>query len=117
MAHRIFRDSSDLEWEAFEVHPMLSERRYVSDRRTRPRSSSERRQLAEERRSLPRSYLNGWLAFRAPGRDDQRRRLLPVPPSWDELDDRGLQQLLAQAAPSVRPRTRLTERMATATLH
>jgi hypothetical protein len=107
MAYRSFLDD-DVEWEVWEVQPMSSERRYLADRRHRPRTSEERRRHLEGRRMIERSYLSGWLAFRAAG--DQRRRLIPVPEDWFEMDDCSLRGLLERAVPSVRPRARRPQR-------
>jgi hypothetical protein len=40
------------------------------------------------------SLRNGWLAFRS---ESERRRIVPVPHSWERLDEDDLRMLLKQA--------------------
>jgi hypothetical protein len=39
-------------------------------------------------------YASGWLTFES---DTEKRRLLPVPPGWEQRDTPGLLELLARA--------------------
>jgi len=46
-------------------------------------------------RHLPEQYREGWLAFESAL--GEKRRLAPVPPDWESLDDRELSALCGQA--------------------
>lgn len=43
---------------------------------------------------LPPEMAEGWLCFESTG---EKRRLCPVPAGWEELPDRGLDELLARS--------------------
>lgn len=92
MSYRTFMDSADRKWEVWLVLPTSAERRRV-DRRvaasdTRVGAAIERR--VASRRLTPRGkqarslvspdFEKGWLCFESEG---EKRRLTPVPPSWD----------------------------------
>ena len=76
--HRNFRDAQGVEWSVWAVFP---------DQRSRA--------------SLRGPFSKGWLTFEA---GEERRRLSPIPESWDELDEAGLVALCEVAARV--PRTR-----------
>ena len=65
MTHRTFRDVTDLEWDVWEVHPTLTDRRLLADRRGVARSTKARRTGTVTRASLPEKLHGGWLAFRS----------------------------------------------------
>jgi hypothetical protein len=46
--------------------------------------------------SVAEGYGNGWLTFQS---DEEKRRLVPVPPSWVELTEAQLVDLLDRASP------------------
>ena len=91
LAHRTFTDRHGRVWEVWDVHPALVERRAV---RQVASVVFERRQRNEPRVHLPDALREGWLAFES-GRE--RRRLMPIPPAWDERTDTGLSELLDRA--------------------
>ncbi len=85
------------------VDPSHAERRTGAERRRVSRGPDRRQQKSMEPRvrlSRPELVL-GWLAFEA---DHEKRRLYPVPQSWEQLDTTGLEQLLAEATPVIPPR-------------
>jgi hypothetical protein len=91
MAYREFTDHAGVAWEVWEVHPTLTERRHLADRRGMRRDTPERRAVDVPRIALARELRRGWLAFRS---KFERRRHTPVPECWDELSDDGLCALL-----------------------
>jgi hypothetical protein len=107
MAHRQFTDARHLKWDVWEVEPSHAERRLAErDRRQTPRATPDRRQVTDAMRvRISTRLTDGWLAFQA---KHEKRRLSPVPDGWEQLDDAGLERLLAMATVSGRPR-RLVE--------
>ena len=101
MDKKTFVDVLGAEWEVWEVYPRLVERRLLRERRAEGRGSKERRHVPAGRPTLPRQILGGWLAFQS---KHERRRVLPVPDDWEDLDDRELQALLSRSQLSSRPR-------------
>lgn len=93
MSHRTFRDSAGVEWQAWEVHPTLAERREVRQRRGKKRTTGERRIREQPRVTVHDNLRHGWLAFRS---DAERRRRAPIPPHWNDLSDAQLDDLLCQ---------------------
>ena len=79
MAHRKIVDNEEKEWDVWAV--------------TTPTSSARRVLVQAELQA-------GWLAFQC---GDQRRRLAPLPPGWDEMSDHALLELMGQANP-IQPR-------------
>ena len=79
MAHREFTDQSGVTWQVWDVIPTLLD---------------SRRPSAAPRARVRPAFLNGWLAFQCPS---ERRRLVPVPDRWQEMDDAALAGLCAQA--------------------
>ena len=98
---RDFTDVLGNQWIVWEVYPRLIERRLMEERRTSMRTTAERRHEFVGRATLPRQILGGWLAFQS---DHERRRVMPVPDDWEDLDDRDLRSLLALSKPNSRPR-------------
>ena len=104
MAYREFTDEHGIPWEVWDVRPTHVERRRKE--LGGPRGRGERRRSeAGPRMEVRREFTDGWLAFQC---RHGRRRLAPVPPGWEQLDDRGLAALCAQATPTGSPR-RLVE--------
>ena len=83
MAFRTFRDRDGREWQVWDVVPG----REIE-------ASSRRHQY------LPPEMVQGWLCFETA---DQKRRLSPCPPDWDQQDDAAM-EALCRAAEPVTPR-------------
>lgn len=95
MAVRTFRDPSGVEWQVWEVHPTLAERRLTAERRVAGRSSSSDRRVRVAPRAITRADLvHGWLAFRSA---HERRRRAPIPPDWESMSDEELSEILRVA--------------------
>ena len=96
MPHRQFTDSKHTMWEVWDVEPSHAERRLRGEDRRRSSPTSEERRVAEDRsRVRIRSDLaQGWLAFES---KHDRRRLAPIPPGWESLDESALEQLCDRA--------------------
>jgi hypothetical protein len=77
ISQRVFDDVRGKRWRVFAVRP------------TRP---------TVERSALPESFREGWLSFES---GDEKRRVAPIPPGWEELtiDDLRLLCQRAQRAP------------------
>jgi hypothetical protein len=77
ISQRVFDDVRGKRWRVFAVRPTWS---------------------TVERSALPESYHEGWLAFEA---EDEKRRVAPIPASWEELtiDELRLLCQRAQRAP------------------
>lgn len=106
MAHRRFVDASDVEWDAWDVHPGRVERREGVTGVTPPRGIERRfYDDPEIRVRLSPELSNGWLTFEC---SHERRRLVPIPPDWAQLSDQALTELLESAQPVGR-RHRLVE--------
>lgn len=84
-----FTDAAGTQWDVWEAHPKLGERRALQDRRSNGRPTQERRVGARA------PAQRGWLVFRSQG---ERRRLRDIPPNWFNFSDDGLNQLLASAS-------------------
>jgi hypothetical protein len=97
MAYREFVDSCRIKWAVWYVAASRSERRERETRRNAQRANGDRRR----RESYPRRMrVNapmsaGWLCFESAS---QKRRLAPVPRSWQRMSDRRLEELCARAA-------------------
>jgi hypothetical protein len=102
MGYRSFRDSTGVDWDAWDVVPQLGERR-VEDRRQgrqsiafRDRRRAERR-IVMSRRALMASGLScGWLCFEGP---IGKRRLSPIPDDWARCPDEQLEEYCRMARP------------------
>jgi hypothetical protein len=79
MASRTFRDPDGRVWEAWDVYPG----QHTSD-------------AHEASRHLLGRMADGWLCFR---RQDEKRRLTPVPAGWQDREDAELWELCGQARP------------------
>lgn len=104
MPLRAFHDRFGVNWEVWEAHSTLEERRKAADRRSHPRADGERRDATHTptRKSLP---SEGWLVFRS---ENARRRYIPIPPAWDRMRDDELEALMFVARLSG-PRSRIPE--------
>ncbi len=102
MPLRSFNDQSGVQWEVWEAHAALEERRRDDDRRAEPRGMADRRDVGSARTN---DTNEGWLVFRS---DNARRRHIPIPLAWDKLRDEELEALMQNSRPSG-PRSRVTE--------
>lgn len=78
MALREYSDETGVRWRVWQVQPGSFAAASVVGR-------------------LPDEFCGGWLCFESEG---EKRRLMPVPPSWDERSDSEL-DVLRRAAESV----------------
>lgn len=102
MPRRTFVDDRGKSWEIWEVHPSSVERRALERRHKQAAAwtGAERRANSNRRRKLSvpidpaQPLAHGWLVFKSA---DEKRRLAPIPPNWESIQDRGLRDLLEQA--------------------
>ena len=83
MAHRTIVDEQEQVWDVFAVSTV---------------ASTARRVLVQA------DLQSGWLAFQC---GEQRRRLAPLPPGWDEMSDTALRALMDKASPIASRVTRI----------
>ena len=93
MPHRTITDGDGVTWDVWEVHPTLSERRELRERRGESRSP-DRRQRVEERPMVAHQLRYGWLAFQS---NIERRRRAPIPHDWEAMQDKELLDVLDHA--------------------
>lgn len=116
MPHRTVRDAGGVAWEVWEVRPAWAERR-VAPRRaesgpelrstsTEHRSGRDRRQVEESRPRVGQGLEGGWLVFSSA---HEKRRLTPIPPEWEALEDERLVDLSLNATSVPKQRRRLIE--------
>ena len=105
MGYRSFRDSRGVEWQAWDIIPRLTERRYRQRRselasvdRDR-RERVDRRKLPGERIALSAGLHGGWLCFQ---NREEKRRLSPIPADWLRCALTTLEEYLSAAAPAAR---------------
>jgi hypothetical protein len=97
MAYREFQDSCRTTWSVWYVAPSRSERRERDTRRSAERSKGDRRKRCDRqplRMRVSAPMAAGWLCFESAS---EKRRLVPVPPGWQRMSDRGLEELCARA--------------------
>lgn len=102
MALRHFKDRDGNEWRVWDVVPYgRPQERRSGDRRRippPPYSGPERRRANDRRRRTPELLTpgleGGWLCFE---NDADKRRLTPIPPGWERVDDGELHGLLVNA--------------------
>ena len=103
MSHRVVVDAAGVTWELWAVTPTTVEHRNATvDEQP---STGERRKARSARVRVSPGMQDGWLAIRS---DSERRRITPIPPGWDELNDAQLLKLV-QGAPKVGAPRRLIE--------
>ncbi|HEX6051488.1 MAG TPA: hypothetical protein VFZ21_19550 [Gemmatimonadaceae bacterium] len=112
MAFRSFRDSSGIEWLAWDVMPQSTERRRAQRRmRDMPvfteRRRAERRITMVRRPVLSHGFGGGWLCFQT---RTERRRLAPIPGDWPACDDTRLENYCRSASVVPRESLRVGER-------
>lgn len=102
MPYRTFADDQGKSWEIWDVRPEQVEHR-VGERREDPpgqwsgperRMASDRRQLPQARIRLSGPMAEGWLVFRS---EDEKRRLAPIPPNWENCRGQELRELWDKA--------------------
>jgi hypothetical protein len=97
MPYREFVDSCLVEWTVWYVAASRSERRECDSRRTVERPKPDRRRRTDPRPLRMRvsaPMCRGWLCFE---NAMEKRRLMPVPPSWQRMSDRQLEEHCASA--------------------
>jgi hypothetical protein len=97
MTYRRFTDPQGGLWEAWEVHPLVVERRVNAERRASAREDIDRRKQQEFRLVIPRELSRGWLAVQSAA---AKVRLTPIPDGWMHLTDYELADLVARSARS-----------------
>ncbi len=103
MAYREFTDAGGGTWRVWDVFPQFLDRRGAQDRREQDREGDDRR-ADFGRVHVPAPLAEGWLCFE---RDDEKRRLAPIPHDWVIATERQLADYCAAAQP-VEPRPSLT---------
>ena len=112
MAHRSFRDADGVPWNVWDVVPQDAARalgRRKAERRGQDillyrgperRSGRDRRRvhlrLAAKRYALTPGLEQGWLVCESP---IEKRRIIPIPPRWEDRSDAELEQLCRSATP------------------
>ena len=95
MPMREYRDAADVLWHVYEVRPLtpISRRPTLENigSTSGPSSESQVSGSGDER---------GWLCFES---GDNKRRLIPIQPGWEQLGEADLERLCARAEPA-RPR-------------
>lgn len=99
MSHRVVVDAAGVTWELWAVEPTMVEHR-SGTAETLP-VTGERRRARSARLKLSPAMQDGWLAIRS---DTERRRIAPIPPGWDQLDDAALIALVRRAESVGAPR-------------
>jgi len=93
VAMREFDDERGEAWQVVDVQPSYVERRSGGDRRSRARGPDRRRGRQHRMVVAPR-FRFGWLVFES---RRERRRLGPIPPSWEYATEEELRRLLGEA--------------------
>jgi len=104
MPYRTFVDSTNAEWQVWDIVPRLSERRSseTTDRRDETkvipfanrRRDNPRRIIDSRRASLRGTYALGWLCFE---HDSEKRRLSPIPADWTSCSEELLEAYARRA--------------------
>lgn len=102
MAYREFTDSTGIHWQAWDVIPSSAERRRSGERRFGDRPTGDRRVHKEFRVQMGDELARGWLVFEC---QQEKRRLMPIPPGWDLASDEELCALRDAATATSRPAT------------
>jgi hypothetical protein len=109
MSHRTFRGADGAEWQVWNVIPGAwrepawtgGELRHVDRRSPEPvlRYTGPERRVTDRRTRaslVSPDLAAGWLTFQ---HGEERRRLTPIPASWDSLSDAELERLCERAEP------------------
>lgn len=104
MSYRTFVDKDGSYWQVWDSQPTKMERRATAaDRRrhryyawggTERRGGTDRRTTSQRRITLSEGYGGGWLTFESL---DEKRRLIPIPPRWEEVSQPELRALCERA--------------------
>jgi hypothetical protein len=104
MSYRTFVDKDGSYWQVWDSQPTKMERRATATDRRRPRyyawggterrSGTDRRVTSQRRIMLADGYGAGWLTFESL---DEKRRLTPIPPRWEDLSQPELRDLCDKA--------------------
>jgi hypothetical protein len=104
MAYRTFVDRDGAYWQVWDSQPSRAERRQTQvDRRVarlypwrgaERRTGPDRRIESQRRITMSQGYGSGWLTFESLS---EKRRLMPIPPHWDEMTQGDLRQLCERA--------------------
>ncbi len=102
MPYRTFSDDKGTSWDVWDVRPARPENRFLDRRNgqaggTRADWAGEERRTGTDRRTeyefrarvSPR-MIQGWLVFES---EQEKRRLAPIPESWEESDKQRLVDL------------------------
>jgi hypothetical protein len=91
---RRFTDSRAVDWEVWEAHPRLVDRRTTRERRAESRSGTPDRRAEGHDAKPPGGDAAGWLVFKS-AREERRRT--PIPDGWATMHVQELQLLLGHA--------------------
>jgi hypothetical protein len=104
MGYRTFVDRVGSYWQVWDSQPSRAERRLKgSDRRNHKpfpwkgnerRTGTDRRMTSQRRITLNEGYGAGWLTFESL---DEKRRLVPIPPRWEDFSQVELRALCDKA--------------------
>jgi hypothetical protein len=104
MSYRTFVDKDGSYWQVWDSQPTRVERRAsTGDRRRQQlfpwrgaerRTGIDRRTTAQRRITLSEGYGAGWLTFESLS---EKRRLIPIPSSWEDLSQAELRALCEKA--------------------
>ena len=104
MSYRTFVDRDGSYWQVWDSQPTKFERRMNTGERRRPqyfawggterRSGTDRRTSSQRRIVLSDGHGRGWLTFESL---HEKRRLIPIPPRWEDLSQGELRYLCEKA--------------------
>jgi hypothetical protein len=104
MSYRTFLDKDGSYWQVWDSQPTKVERRVSTEDRRRPRfytwhgaerrTGDDRRTTMQRRITLSEGYGAGWLTFESLS---EKRRLIPIPPRWEQLPQADLRSLCEKA--------------------
>jgi hypothetical protein len=83
MAHRDLLDSDGVEWQVWAVIPPLTDGLVHTT-------------TLDTNAGFTPELRHGWVAFQS---RSERKRLMPIPPGWEEMNEAELRALLATATP------------------
>jgi len=104
MSYRTFVDKDGSYWQVWDSQPTKAERRVATEDRRRSqlypwrgaerRTGIDRRTTTQRRITLSEGYGSGWLTFESLS---EKRRLIPIPPHWQDLPQAELRTLCDKA--------------------